>query len=313
MEMFSIRKEKVERSRWVLFLALSRTPHLLLDMAAPGLAALLLLDGFPSFGVTLLGMFTVFSGYTSVYALNDLIDCRSDRIKIAEGRSRGWEGYLDSVILRHPLARGLLEFREGIFWSAAWGVLAFAGAYVLNPLCSLIFVAGCALEAVYCLLWRVSHLRAIITGVVKSSGPVAAVVAIHPEPPAFFLLVLFLWFYTWEIGGQNIPADWAEVEDDRHLKARTIPVRLGPRKTGLLMLILLVSTVLLSLLLLWVRPLVNGAPCAVLFLAAGVFLLLIPGLRLYRSGDPLDAMVLFNRSSFYPFVLLIGMSLKVVS
>ena len=312
MELYSIPKEKVGRPRWALFFALSRTPHALLDMAAPGLAGLLLLDAFPPLKITLLGLFTVFSGYTAVYALNDLIDCRSDRIKIAEARSGGWESYLDSVIIRHPLARGLLKVGEGISWAAAWGFLAFMGAYLLNPTCAFIFIAGCALEAVYCLLWRVSHLRAVITGAVKSSGPVAAIFALDPSPPVLLLVVLFLWFYSWEIGGQNIPADWAEIEDDRHLHARTIPVRLGKQTTGAWMVALLASAILLSLALVWVAPLSHKPFCAVFFAAAGIFLLIIPAIRLYRSGNPRDAMSLFNRSSFYPLVLLVGVGLKIL-
>lgn len=312
MELYSIPKEKAVRSRWVLFFALSRTPHALLDMAAPGLAGLLLLDAFPPLKITLLGLFTVFSGYTSVYALNDLIDCRSDRIKIAEARSGGWESYLDSAIIRHPLARGLLKLGEGVSWAAAWGFLAFMGAYLLNPICAFIFIAGCVLEAIYCLLWRVSHLRAIITGAVKSSGPVAAVFALDPSPPPVLLVILFLWFYAWEIGGQNIPADWAEVEDDRHLDGRTIPVRLGPRTTGVLTVALLSCAILLSLALVWVAPLHQKPICAIFFTAAGVLLLLVPAVRLCRSGDPLAAMTLFNRSSFYPLVLLVGVGIKVL-
>lgn len=312
MGTLSMQKEKVIRPRWMLFLALSRTPHAILDMAAPGLAGLLLLDAFPPLHITLLGLFTVFAGYTSVYALNDLMDCRSDRDRVKLAGSGQAESYLDSVILRHPVARGYLDFKEGLFWSAAWAFQAFLGAYVLNPVCALIFFAGCMLEATYCLMWRVSYLRAIVSGFVKSSGPVAAVFALNPQPPPLFLFILFLWFFSWEIGGQNIPADWAEIDDDRRLKAKTIPIRLGPQRAGELMLVLLVSSIFLSLALLWLTPVTNRFACAVIFLAAGAFLLLVPGLRLYRSKDAADAMVLFNRSSFYPIVLLFAAGMKVV-
>ena len=202
METLSIPKEKVARSRWIMLLALSRTPHALLDMAAPGLAALLLLDGFPPIDLILLGLFTVFAGYTSVYALNDLVDQRSDRDRIKLAGSGKSESYLDSVILRHPLARGYLEFKEGLWWAVAWAFLALLGAYVLNPLCALIFLAGCLLEAVYCLMWRVTHLRAVVSGVVKSSGPIAAVIAVNPDPPVVFLIILFLWFFSGKSAGR---------------------------------------------------------------------------------------------------------------
>ena len=59
-----------------LFLALSRTPHGLLDLATPALAAILCLGALPPLSTTLVGLITVFSGYTAVYALNDLVDYR---------------------------------------------------------------------------------------------------------------------------------------------------------------------------------------------------------------------------------------------
>ena len=69
--------------RLKLFLALSRTPHGVIDIATPALAALLCLGHFPPLVTTLLGVITVFSGYTAVYALNDLVDYRTDREKSA--------------------------------------------------------------------------------------------------------------------------------------------------------------------------------------------------------------------------------------
>jgi 4-hydroxybenzoate polyprenyltransferase len=296
----------------MLFLALSRTPHAALDMAAPGLSGLLLLDAFPPLHIALMGLFTVFAGYTSVYALNDLMDCRSDSARIKLAGYGGSESYLDSVIVRHPVARGFLDFREGLSWSAAWACLALAGAYALNPVCALIFLGGCLLEAIYCLLWRVSHLRAIVSGLVKSSGPLAAVFALNPDPSSAFLITLFLWFFCWEIGGQNIPADWSEIDDDRRLQARTIPVRLGPKWAGAVMLGLLLTSVLLSLFLVWMLPMKNRIVCAAAFLAAGFFLLFLPGVRLFRSGNPVDAMALFNLSSLYPFVLLVAVAVKIL-
>ena len=62
------------KQRLKMFLALSRTPHGVIDMAAPALAALLCLGRFPSPAVTIVGLLTVFAGYTAVYALNDLVD-----------------------------------------------------------------------------------------------------------------------------------------------------------------------------------------------------------------------------------------------
>ena len=187
-----------------LFLALSRTPHGLLDLATPGLAALLCLGGFPPFGVTVLGLITVFAGYTAVYALNDVVDYRTDKAKIGEGGLTG-EGYLDGVMVRHPMAQGLLSLQEGLAWVAAWTAVALTGAYLLNPICALIFILGCILEAVYCFMLEISHWRTLVSGVVKTLGGVAAVYAVNSDPSPLFLVLLFLFIFFWEIGGQIYP------------------------------------------------------------------------------------------------------------
>ena len=159
-----------------MFFALSRTPHGLLDLATPALAALLFYGGVPPFEVVAVGLLTVFAGYTAVYALNDVVDCRVDREKL---RLKGLEAghYLDAVLVRHPLAAGRVSLREGLLWTVAWALVALLGAYCLNPVCALIFVAGCGLEAAYCLLLKVSPWRFLVAGLVKGLGALAAVFA----------------------------------------------------------------------------------------------------------------------------------------
>lgn len=108
--------------RFKLFVALSRTPHGLLDMTTPCFAACLWLGGLPPLPVLLLGIVTVFAGYTAVYALNDVVDYRVDQEKLrqADCRVRTGTEDIDAALVRHPMAQGLLRFREGLFWSAAW-------------------------------------------------------------------------------------------------------------------------------------------------------------------------------------------------
>src|SRR5271157_2547696 len=142
-------------SRVKLLLALSRTPHGLLDLAAPALAALLWLGRLPPLRTTALGLLTVFAGYTAVYALNDVVDCRVDQEKLLLQGGPKADPYLDAVFVRHPLAAGRVSFRAGLAWTGAWALVAFLGAYTLNPACALIFLLGCGLEAVYCLLLKV--------------------------------------------------------------------------------------------------------------------------------------------------------------
>jgi 4-hydroxybenzoate polyprenyltransferase len=300
----AVRRQETGVSRLKLFLALSRTPHGLLDLAAPALAALLCLGHFPPLWVTLLGLLTVFAGYTAVYALNDVVDYRVDREKLRLEGGAASGPYLDAVLVRHPLAAGRVSLREGLAWTGAWALVAFLGAYALNPVCALIFVVGCLLEAAYCLLLKVSHLRLLVAGVVKGLGALAAVFAVDPQPSPLFLAVLFLWLFGWELGGQNIPADWHDVEQDRTLQAKTIPVVQGLNQAAALALVSLTASVTLSLALGWLAPVNFSALHQLLLAAAGLGLLLLPAGRLYRRRSRSAAAALFNRASYYPLAVL---------
>uniref|UniRef100_A0A7C3UZU3 Ubiquinone biosynthesis protein UbiA n=1 Tax=Desulfobacca acetoxidans TaxID=60893 RepID=A0A7C3UZU3_9BACT len=287
-----------------LFLALSRTPHGLLDLATPMLAAILCLGRLPPVEVAALGLITVFAGYTAVYALNDVVDYRRDQAKIKAGLLTG-ERYLDGAIVRHPMALGLLTYKEGLFWAGAWAAVALAGAYLLNPLCALIFLLGCALEAVYCSLLEVSHWRTLVSGVVKTLGGVAAVFAVDPKPSPLFLGLLVLVIFFWEIGGQNVPADWHDIEVDRRWQARTLPVRYGPAGSAWIILGSLTVAVLLLPLLLAASPLQFSWTFTALALGAGVYFLILPAVRLCLTQERSQATGLFNRASYFPLAILL--------
>ena len=285
------------------FLALSRTPHGLLDMATPAFAVLLYLGGFPPVHVVIVGLVTAFSGYTAVYALNDIIDFRTDMAKGGESALTA-ESYLDSLMIRHPMAQGLLTYREGILWATGWSLVALAGAYLLNPMCVVIFLLGAALETVYCLLWHVSPWRSVVSGFVKNSGPVAALLAVDPHPSPSFAIIMFLGLFFWEIGGQNIPADWSDIELDRQFRAKTIPVQLGAQKAAFLALAALSISVALIVYLFALSSPAGKWVASLSALAAGIYLLLIPAVRLLLSRGREQAMVLFNRASYFPLTLL---------
>ncbi len=292
-------------SRLKLLLALSRTPHGVLDMATPGVAAVLAQGGVPLLGVTALGLVTAFAGYTAVYALNDLVDYRNDRERVGRQGSMESSAHLDAVLVRHPLALRLLSFEVGLVWAMAWAALALIGAYILNPVCALIFLAGCVLESIYCLLLKVTHLRTIVSGMVKTSGPVAAVFAVDPAPGWEFLTLLFLWLFFWEIGGQNVPNDLFDLEEDARLGAKTIPVRMGVDRAVAIVLVCLGLSVGLGLCLPWVAPRGSDYLLAAGISLAGICLLLIPAYRLHRERVPAKASALFNRASFYPLAVLL--------
>jgi 4-hydroxybenzoate polyprenyltransferase len=293
-------------ARLKLFWALSRTPHGLLDMCTAALAALLWLGYFPSIKIIGLGLITVFAGYTAVYALNDVIGYRSDKKKLQQAKLREIDDCmdLDAMLVRHPMARGLLSFKEGLLWAIAWALLAFTGAALLNPVCILVFVGGCILETVYCLMWNVSPSRTLLSGVVKAAGPLAAVIAVDASPGVSYLVVLFFLIFFWEIGGQNIPNDWSDIGEDSRFQAKTVPVRFGLKQAKIIILGSIMLTVILSGVLLVLSNVAFGLPFILTFAFVGFYFLLLPTIKLFKTEDSSYAMILFNKASYYPLALL---------
>lgn len=301
-------------ARLKLFWALSRTPHGLLDMCTAALAALLWLGYFPSIRTIGLGLITVFAGYTAVYALNDVVGYRSDKKKIQMGNLRRVDDGddLDAMLVRYPLARGLLSLKEGLLWSIAWALLALIGAYLLNPVCVLIFVGGCILETVYCLMWNVSPSRTLLSGIVKAAGPIAAVFAVDPNPSVSYMLVLFFLIFFWEIGGQNVPNDWSDIEEDRQFRAKTVPIRCGLEQANIIIFGSIILTVILSGILLILSPINFELLFIIAFAFVGFYFLLLPTIKLYRTEESSHAMILFNKASYYPLALLVVVVIKLM-
>lgn len=301
-------------ARLKLFWALSRTPHGLLDMCTAALAALLWLGYFPSIRTIGLGLITVFAGYTAVYALNDVVGYRSDKKKIQMGNLRRVDDGddLDAMLVRYPLARGLLSLKEGLLWSIAWALLALIGAYLLNPVCVLIFVGGCILETVYCLMWNVSPSRTLLSGIVKAAGPIAAVFAVDPNPSVSYMLVLFFLIFFWEIGGQNVPNDWSDIEEDRQFRAKTVPIRCGLEQANIIIFGSIILTVVFSGILLILSPINFELLFIIAFAFVGFYFLLLPTIKLYRTEESSHAMILFNKASYYPLALLVVVVIKLM-
>jgi 4-hydroxybenzoate polyprenyltransferase len=297
-------------ARLKLFFALSRTPHGLLDMCTPAFGALLWLGHFPPVQTIVIGIITTFAGYTAVYALNDVIDYKADREKADMGGFSNTGNDLDSIIVRHPMAQGLLSFRAGLLWALSWALLALIGAYILNPVCVLIFLCGCALETLYCVLWRVSPFRTIVSGAVKTSGALAAVFAVDPHPTGMYIAGLFLLLFFWEIGGQNIPNDGFDIEEDRHFNAQTIPVVYGIQTANTIIVVAVILTLITSTVLFYLSWTINNIGFIFTSVAVGTCLLLLPALKLYQSRKGSHAMALFNRASYYPAALLLIVLIK---
>ena len=284
-------------------MALSRLKHAIMDVAMPGFVALLWLGHLPSWRLLLLSLLTAASGYIAVYALNDLVGAKVDRAKFAGGDINA--GYaVEATGMRHPLAQGLLSMRDAVAWFVFWFTLTLVGAFLLRPVLVLVVVAAAGLEVIYCVLLKLTYWRTLVSGLVKSAGPLAAVFVVRPHPPLPLLLLLLAWLMCWEIGGQNIPADWNDVEEDKRVGAQTIPVVWGLRVAGTLVAVTITLTLVLSMFLPWMSPLRLGTLYRVSSAAAGVFLLVLPALRLVRGHDSRAAAKLFDRASYYPLAQL---------
>jgi len=294
------------------FFALSRTTHGVLDLAAPAFSALLWLGDFPPVWKILLSIFTAFAAYTAIYALNDLVGMAVDKEKFAgQGINPGYS--VEASAQRYPLAQNILSFKSGLLWMSGWFALALIGSYLLNPVIVFILTAAAVLEAVYCLLLKVTYLRTFVSGLVKASGPIAAVFVVNAHPDPRFLALMFVWLLLWEIGGQNIPADWNDTVEDRRVNAKTIPIHFGVEKAGLIVLTTLALTVIASGFLPLISPVKLGLPYILISLLVGYIFLLRPAFQLYKFKDGLRAAKLFDQASFYPMAQLALISIFLIA
>ncbi len=289
------------------FWALSRTPHGLLDMTMPAFSACICLGSFPCLYVVITGIITIFAGYTAIYALNDLVDLKTDtrRISYEEYESRTGTQDLDAAIIRHPLARQVITYKQGLLWTLFWGAVALSGAWMLNPFCIWFFIAGCVLEGFYCFLFPISPLRVLINGIVKTLGPLAAVWAVNPHPPFIFTTALFFMLFFWEIGGQNIPNDCADINEDKKLMAKTVAVIFGMDTASFASLASIKGASFLCFILFYLSPAVFDPVMYILLAAVELYLLIMPALRFHKIQDAENAMRLFNRASYFPPALFI--------
>ena len=294
--------ETVVPEKLQFFFALSRTHHGVLDMMGPVFAALVYLGRFPDQGIVAAGAITVFAGYTAVYALNDIAGYRDDKKNIRQTSQKGID--LDSILIRHPLARGVISLKSAAIWAGFWSIVAVLGAFLLNPVCILIFISGALLEIIYCFLFKISYLRIIVNGFVKAAGPVAAVFAVDRNPEPLFLFLIFVFFFLWEAGGQNIPNDFTDMDEDRQVNAKTLPLVFGRDISCSLVMGLLTASFLIMTVLFFISPVDFGWFSYLLFGTGSVFLLLLPARKLLKTRTNQAAMSLFNKASYYPFFLL---------
>lgn len=291
-------------SRIKLFLGLSRTPHALLDVATPAMAALLYLGGFPGAMTVVVGLVTAFAGYTAVYALNDIVDVRIDRQRLSLSPESQNVHDVDEIFVRHPIAQNLISYRDAVLWFSFWAVIAILGAWSLNPYCGLLFIVSVALEAIYCKLLKISHLKIIPSAMVKASGGLAGVLAVDPNPSPGFVCLLVLWLAAWEIGGQNIANDIVDMDNDSKVSARTTLTVKGLKESVFYLVAASGMTFLGSVAIYFFAGKAVGLLYPVGAPILCWLLIIKPARDLYMDAKPLTASRLFNRASYLPLTFL---------
>ena len=294
------------------FFGLSRMTHSVLDIAHPALGAVLVFGRAPGPFTVIVGLLAAFSGYTAVFALNDLLDCKVDCEKLGGYAGKRECFDIDSVGLRHPIAQGTIAYRSALGWVIFWGILALGFAFLLNPICSLLMAAAAGLEAGYCRLLRVTHWKTILSGLMVSVGGMAGIFAVTTTPPLAMVALFALWAFTWEMGCRNIPNDWSDIDEDKALKIKTMPVRFGRLATSRISFVFACVTIAASLLF----PLAIPVRFSLIFqggaLAAGIFLLIVPGIRWLRDQQTKSAMLFFNRACVYPLAVFVVAGILVI-
>jgi 4-hydroxybenzoate polyprenyltransferase len=294
------------------FIGLSRMTHSVLDVAHPAAGALLVLGAAPSLRIAALGLVSAFSGFTAVFALNDVMDAKVDAEKMAKYRKDSEAFDIDSVGTRHPIAQGSLGRPAAIAWVVFWGVLSLATAYLLKPLCAILLVAAVALELLYCRLLRVTHWKALLSGMMVAVGGLAGVFAVSSSPPPLAVILFALWAASWEIGGRNITNDWSDIEEDVNLGIRTLPIRFGRAASSRIAAGFASAIILCSLAFPLVAPVRLVPVYLILAAAAGLLLLVLPGLRWLREQSTESAMAYFNKACFYPLAVFAALAISII-
>lgn len=285
---------------------LSRGRQALLSVAQPALGALLAIGQLPDLRTTMLGLAAATAGYLAVFSLNDVLDIKVDEAALAAGNAET-EGYdIDTVFLRHPLARGDISRSLSIAWVAGLGTLGAVLAYLLSPVCLALFAAAVLLEVLYCSLRSVTWLKTVISGLMVGVGGLAGWAAVAPITLA--AVPFFLFLMLWEIGGRNLPNDLADLTADRSVGLTTVATVFGARTSAVATAYVGAATLIVLVLL--DQPLV----VTLVSLGLGLWAMALPAVALLRNHTSEQAGRYFNRASLLPalafFASLVGILVR---
>lgn len=275
---------------------LSRSRQALLSVAQPALGAVLAAGGLPDARVVLLGLVAASTGFLAVFSLNDVLDHRSDARALELGKAE-FEGYdLDTVYVRHPIARGDISFGAAVAWVGTLAVISAACAWVLSPVCLALFGFAVMLEFTYCALRSVTWAKTFISGAMVGVGGLAGWAAVAPL--SVRALPFFAFLALWEIAGRNLPNDLADIAADRRTGIATVATVFGERVAARAVVVGAAATL---------TALIAAAGPGVASLVAVVvaaWAMGVPAFTLVREPVPLQAASYFNRASLLPALVL---------
>ncbi len=282
--------------------ASSRPIQAILSIAQPGFAALVALKQFPDLITLAIAIPAAAAGFFAVFALNDFWDIDVDRARFSNLRTL--EGFdIDTFIVRHPYAQGIISFKQQIAWIAFNFVVASFLAYLLNPISMYLFWISVALETMYCKLKKITYLKFLATGAMVACGALAGYFAVISSTQVRWGVVgsLFLLFFAWEIGGRNIVNDFSDIEEDQLLGIKTLPSVKGLKHASWVTCLFSLLTIIANLMVAYYAGL--GWIYATVSTIAGLWFMFIPQFKLTRVPSLKQALNAFNKGSVYPFVI----------
>lgn len=288
------------------FLGFSRALQATFAITQAGLAALIALRAIPSWRVIVLGTVACLAGSYALTAFNDMMDVEVDRGRFEH--LRDYESFdLSSLFIRHPLAQGIINYRMAIGWILSLSTISMIFIYMLKPWLVVIYPLIAGLVLGYSLLNTVTPWKTFVIGGVVITGSISGWLAV--APPNWGLIALFaVWMLCWEVGGRNLPNDFADADEDVKIGMKTIPTVYGPRATSRVAFVALLLTLIVSLVI------GRAADLGVAYLAfavvAGAYFLIAPGLWLLKNPVPEVSMRVFNRSCLYPGAMFLFLLVK---
>lgn len=280
--------------------ASSRPLQASFSVVQPIIVALIALSGFPELQLLILLVVGCVTGFFAVFALNDLLDFKIDKKSLKSERiAKSWD--VDSLLVRHPLAQGVITRAEQIAWIAINGVVAGVIIYYLNFMALFLFLAAITLETIYCKMATVSEMKFLISGIMVGIGALIGWYAVGANTNIAVILSLFLLFFAWEISGRNIVNDFSDIVEDKKIGIKTIPAIYGKYFASKFNFAFVILTLAANTALGVFASM--GLVYIIMSSLVGIYLLLLPGLSLIKNPTSNEALRYFNKGSLYPIFI----------